>query len=122
MKVLLGIGGSPDSLAALSRVVERAASVGDALTIAIVENPAADRSTVELAERVERELEAADIDADVRTVAGDPGSRLVEIAESEGYDVIALGGGEQTPMGKISVGSIAEFVILNSRVSVFLVR
>jgi nucleotide-binding universal stress UspA family protein len=62
------------------------------------------------------------VEATVRTVTGDPGSRLVEIAETEGFDVIALGGGEQTPMGKISVGSIAEFVILNARVSVLLVR
>ena len=122
MTVLLGIGGSRDSLAALSRVVERAAAVGDALTVAIVENPAAELSTAALGERVEGELEAAGIEAEVRIVSGDPGSRLVEIAETEGFDVIALGGGEQTPMGKISVGSIAEFVILNARVSVFLVR
>ena len=122
MKVLLGVGGSPDSLAALSRIVERAAAVGDELTVAIVDNPATDASKAELAARVKREVEKAGVDADVRAVSGDPGSRLVEIAESEGYDVIALGGGQQTPMGKISVGSIAEFVVLNSRVSVFLVR
>ena len=122
MKVLLGVGGSPDSLAALSRIVERAAAVGDELTVAILENPATDASKAELAERVKRELSKAEIDADVRTIDGDPGSGLVEIAEREDFDVIALGGGEQTPMGKISVGSIAEFVVLNSRVSVFLVR
>ena len=122
MKVLLGVGGSPDSLAALSRIVERAAAVGDELTVAILENPATEVSRAEIAERVKRELSKAEIDADVRTIGGDPGSRLVEIAEREEFDVIALGGGEQTPMGKISVGSIAEFVVLNSRVSVFLVR
>ena len=122
MKVLLGVGGSPDSLSALSRIVDRAAAVGDELTVAIVENPAADVSRADLAARVRRELEKAEVDATIRTISGDPGSRLVEIAESEGFDVIAIGGGEQTPMGKISVGSIAEFVVLNSRVSVFLVR
>ena len=122
MKVLLGVGGSPDSLAALSRIVDRAAAVGDELTVAIVENPATDASRADIAERVEEELDRADVEAAVRTISGDPGSRLVEIAESEGFDVIALGGGERTPMGKISVGSIAEFVVLNSRVSVFLVR
>ena len=122
MKVLLGVGGSPDSLAALSRIVARAAAVGDELTVAIVENPATDVSRADLAARVKRELEKAEVDATIRTISGDPGSRLVEVAESEGFDVIALGGGEQTPMGKISIGSIAEFVVLNSRVSVFLVR
>jgi nucleotide-binding universal stress UspA family protein len=122
MKVLLGVGGSPDSLAALSRIVDRAAAVGDELTVAILENPATDASRADIAARVKRELDRADVDATVRTVSGDPGSRLVEIAEDEGFDVVALGGGERTPMGKISVGSIAEFVVLNSRVSVFLVR
>lgn len=122
MKVLLGVGGSPDSLAALPRVVERAARVGDELTVAVVENPAADATPAEVEARVREELAAADVEADVRVVSGDPGSRLVELAEAEGFDVIALGGGEQTPMGKISVGAIAEFVILNARTSVFLVR
>ena len=122
MKVLLGVGGSPDSLSALSQIVERAASVGDELTVAIVENPATDASMADLEAQVGRELTDAGIEATIRTVTGDPGSKLVEIAETEGFDVIALGGGEQTPMGKISVGSIAEFVILNARTSVFLVR
>lgn len=122
MKVLLGVGGAPDSLVALSRIVERAAGVGDELTVAVVENPASDVSPAELEERVRTELEAADVEAAIRRLSGDPGSRLVELAEEEGFDVIALGGGEQTPMGKISVGSIAEFVVLNARVSVFLVR
>lgn len=122
MKVLLGVGGSPDSLSALSQVVDRAASVGDELTVVILENPVTDASTAELAARVRRKVEKAGVDASIRTVSGDPGSRLVEIAETEGFDVVALGGGEQTPMGKISLGQIAEFVVLNARVSVFLVR
>lgn len=122
MKVLLGVGGSPDSLAALPRVVERAARVGDELTVVVVENPASDASRSDVEAHVRRELAEADVQASVRTVTGDPGSRLVEIAETEEFDVIALGGGERTPMGKISVGTIAEFVILNARTSVFLVR
>ena len=122
MKVLLGVGGSPDSLVALSTIVERAAAVGDELTVAVVENPETEVSASELEGRVRDELEAVGVEASVRHLSGDPGSALVEIAEKEGFDVVALGGGEQTPMGKISVGSIAEFVVLNARVSVFLVR
>jgi hypothetical protein len=44
------------------------------------------------------------------------------MAETGGFDEIALGGGQTSPMGKINVGSIAEFVLLNARVSVRLVR
>lgn len=122
MKVLLGVGGRPDSLTALSQVVERASTVGDALTVAVLDNPEADVDPTELTERVREELVRVGADAEIRTVSGDPGSQLVQIAESEDFDAIALGGGEQTPMGKISVGSIAEFVVLNARTSVFLIR
>lgn len=122
MNVLLGIGGSDDSLRALERVVERAAAVGDDLTVAVVENPRSGRSPAEVAELARETIAAAGIDADVRMVEGDPGARLVEVAESEGFDEIALGGGQTSPMGKIKVGGIAEFVLLNANTTVRLVR
>lgn len=122
MKVLLGVGGSPDSLSALSQVVDRASAVGDALTVAVLDNPEADVAPADLEARVRDELARVGVEADVRTLSGDPGSALVELAEAEGFDTIALGGGEQTPMGKISVGPIAEFVVLNARTSVLLIR
>jgi nucleotide-binding universal stress UspA family protein len=122
MKVLLGIGGSDDSIRALERVVDRAAAVGDELTIAIVENPRSPRSRDAVAERAREELDAAGIDAEIRQVDGDPGSELVDMAEREEFDEIALGGGQTSPMGKINVGSIAEFVLLNAHTTVRLVR
>ncbi|MDY6818435.1 MAG: universal stress protein [Halobacteriales archaeon] len=122
MKVLLGIGGSEDSLAALERMIERAERSGDELTVAIVDNPDTDPTPSNVEDRVESALAAADIDPVVRRVTGDPGSRLVEIAETESFDAIALGGGTESPMGKIRLGHIAEFVILNANVTVILVR
>jgi nucleotide-binding universal stress UspA family protein len=122
MKVLLGIGGSDDSFRALDRTVRRAGEAGDELTVAVVENPESDRSPTEIRERVEAVLAESEVDAGVREVAGDPGAELVRIAEDEGFDGIVLGGGQRSPMGKIRLGHIAEFVLLNSRVSVTLVR
>ena len=122
MKVLLGIGGSDDSLRALQRAVERAAAAGDDLTIAIVENPDSEWAPPEVRERVDEVLAATDLEADVRTLEGHPGSQLLEIAEREGCDRIVLGGGEKSPLGKVQLGSIAEFVLLNATVSVTLVR
>ncbi|MFC7070190.1 universal stress protein [Halobaculum lipolyticum] len=122
MKVLLGIGGSEDSLRALEDTVERARAAGDDLTVAVVENPRSERTPEEVDERVRSVLTDAGLDADVRRVEGDAGSRIVAIAEDEGFDMIALGGGETSPMGKINLGSIAQFVLLNSHVSVKLVR
>ena len=122
MKVLCGIGGSDDSLRALERTVDRAAAAGDDLTIAVVDNPDAERSPDELVETAERAVDDAGIDAEIRRIEGDPGSRLVEIAESEEFEEIVLGGGQTSPMGKITIGTIAEFVLLNAKTSVTLVR
>jgi nucleotide-binding universal stress UspA family protein len=122
MKVLLGMGGAEDSLEALEETVTRAAAAGDELTIGIVENPESDRTPEQLVSAANAELEAVGLDADVRQLSGDPGSSLVELAESGEFDQIVLGGGQRSPMGKIRLGHIAEFVLLNSRVSVKLVR
>ena len=122
MRVLLGIGGTDDSLRALEETIERAKRAGDELTVAVVDNPASERTADEVETLVRDALDDADVEADVRRVEGDPGSRLVDVAESEGYDRIVLGGGETSPMGKINIGSVGEFVLLNSHISVTLVR
>ncbi|RCU46904.1 universal stress protein [Haloplanus salinus] len=122
MKLLLGIGGSDDSTRALERTVERVAETGDDLTVAILRNPATEVDPATIEERTQTVLDEADMAAPVRHLDGDPGSQLVDLAEREGFDRIVLGGGETSPMGKIKLGGIAEFVLLNSHVSVTLVR
>ena len=122
MQVLLGIGGSEDAFRALARTVERVRDTGDALTVAVLENPVVEADLGAVADRVRAELEAADVEADVRELEGAPGPALVTLAETEGYDEIVLGGGQESPMGKIDVGRIAEYVVLNATVTVTLVR
>lgn len=122
MKVLLGVGGSEDSIRAVEQTVSRAAAAGDELTIAVVENDDADPTREEVQARVEEILADAGVDAEIRHLEGDPGSRLVDTAEEEGFEQIVIGGGQTSPMGKINLGSIAEFVLLNSHVTVSLVR
>ena len=122
MKVLLGIGGTDGSVDALDRTVTRAAEAGDDLTVAIVDSDDADASHTELADRVEAAVAATELSVDVRHVEGEPGSALVDIAESEGFDEIVLGGSTTSPMGKITLNQTAEFVLLNSHVTVTLVR
>jgi nucleotide-binding universal stress UspA family protein len=122
MKVLCGIGGSDDSLRALDHVVERAAVANDDLTVAVVDNEDSSIAPEEVMRRARDAVEEGGIDAEVRRVEGDPGSRLVEIAEREAFDEVVLGGGHTSPMGKITIGPIAEFVLLNAKTSVRLVR
>ncbi|WP_280587463.1 universal stress protein [Halorubrum sp. Boch-26] len=122
MKVLCGIGGSDDSLRALDRTVDRAAVADDDLTVAVVENEDSSVAPEDVMQRARDAIDDAGIDADVRRVEGDPGSRLIEIAEREAFEEIVLGGGHTSPMGKITIGPIAEFVLLNAKTSVTLVR
>ena len=122
MKVLLGIGGGDDSLRALEQTVSRAAEAGDDLTVAVVDDPGAERPVDDIENEVERVLAEAGLDAEIRHIDGDAGSELVRIAESEGFERVALGGGTTSPMGKIQLGSTAQFVLLNSHVTVSLIR
>jgi nucleotide-binding universal stress UspA family protein len=122
MKVLLGIGGTDGSLGALERTVDRAVAAGDDLTVAIVESEGTDADRDELEARVESAVSGTELSVDVRHVEGEPGIQLVDIAESEGFDEIVLGGSTTSPMGKIKINQTAEFVLLNSHVTVTLVR
>lgn len=122
MRTLLGVGGSTDSLYALEEAIDRAKQASDELTIAIVENPDSSLSEAEVRDRIAGALEAAEFQAEVRTLSGHPGSQLIELAERESFDRIVLGGGETSPLGKIQLGEIAEFVLLNARTTVTLIR
>lgn len=122
MKLLLGVISDTGYAEALEQTVERADVADDELTVAIIENPSTDTQLAEVKETIRAVLAEADVDAEIRHIEGDPGSRLIEIAETEGFDRIILGGGQTSPMGKIKIGSTAEFVLLNSHTSVTLVR
>ncbi|MFB6112092.1 MAG: universal stress protein [Halobacteriaceae archaeon] len=122
MRVLLGIGGSEDSVRALERTLHRAREAGDELTIAVLENPESERPPPAVIDLVRDRLAAMDLTAEVRRLTGEPGPALVELAERGSYDEVVLGGGDRSPMGKLTVGSIAEFVLLNGEITVTLVR
>jgi nucleotide-binding universal stress UspA family protein len=122
MRVLLGVGGSELSYQALEKTIERASEAGDDLTVAVFDNEEMDTDSEAVTQRVEEMLEEAGFEAEIHQVDGDPGSRLVDIAESENFDRIVLGSGERSTLGKIQLGSIAEFVLLNAQTPVTLIR
>lgn len=122
MKVLLGVEGSDESRRALDETLARAAETDDELTIAVFEKPGVERDADEVETAARERLSEAGVDATIRRIEGDPGSQLVQIAEADGYDQLVIGGGEVSPMGKIQLGSITEFVLLNAQITVKLVR
>jgi len=122
MRVLLGLAGSEESMRALERTAERAAGAGDDLTIAVLEKEGMERSQDAVAADAREVAADHGLDVDVRVSSGHPGSSLVDLAEREGFDEIAIGGGTESPMGKIRLGPVTEFVLLNATMSVRLVR
>lgn len=123
MKILLGLGSGDDSIHALERTARRVDAAGDELSVT-VGGPGPLSSIEELERRVRSELSTLGVDAEVRTIGAeeDLGGYLVETAEREEFDSIVLEGGDKSPMGKIQLSSTAEFVLLNARTSVTLVR
>ncbi|SFC71414.1 Universal stress protein family protein [Halobiforma haloterrestris] len=122
MDVLMGLGGSDESIKTLRRTIERTREVDDDLTVAILEKPESKRSQEEMREQAEELLDGTDIDADIVELEGDPGSALVDYAEQGEFDQLVIGGGTLSPMGKIQLGPITEFVLLNAPTTVKLVR
>ncbi|WP_324665560.1 universal stress protein [Haloarcula sediminis] len=123
MDILLGVGGSELSYQALEETIERARTAGDELTVAIFDSEEVSADIAEIQRRVEEILAETDFAVDTRRLEGEtPGSELVSLAETEGFDRIVLGGGERSTLGKIQLGAIVEFVLLNSQMPVTLIR
>lgn len=122
MRVLVGVNGAEQSIAALERAIERAQETDDDLTVALFEGPSGSRSVSEMRERAQTILAEHGIDADLWELEENPGSRLVEVAEAEEFDQLVISDGEPTPMGKIQLDSVSQFVLFNSQVTVKLVR
>lgn len=121
MRVLVAVEGSDESWRALENTIERATEAGDEVTVAVFAK--ADQSLAELEASVRERLDETDLETDVIVIEEEhPPGRLVEIAETEGYDQLVIGGGNQSPMGKIEMGTITEFVVLNAKVTVRLER
>jgi nucleotide-binding universal stress UspA family protein len=122
MKVLLGHSGSELSWAAFRQTVERAQEAGDSLTVAVYDDDAVEHPLDETESRAREELAQTDVDADLRRLEGHVGGALVEIADGEDFDRLVVAGGSRSTLGKIQLGSVAEFVVLNAETPVTLIR
>lgn len=119
MRLIVAIDGSENALAGLEEVVERARQTGDEVTVAVYSH---DDSLATVETAVHDRLDALGFDAGVEMLAEDPGSQLVTLAEREEYDRIVLSGGQTSPLGKIQLDSLVEFVLLNAHTTVTLIR
>ena len=122
MKLLVGVGVRDDAGAALEAVVSRAREAGDDLTVAVYAGGGDEEGVEAVETRVRSHLDDLGFEARVERVEGDPGSQLVELADAGDYDRLVIPGGTRSPMGKVRLSDAAEFVLLNARSSVTLLR
>lgn len=122
MEVLIGIGGGDHAWDALEETIGRAQEAGDDLTVAIYEDEGVSLAAEEIEQRVRDTLDGTGVDAAFRHVSGHPGGALVEMADGEGFDRLVVAGGSRSTLGKIQLGSVAEFVVLNAETPVTLIR
>jgi nucleotide-binding universal stress UspA family protein len=118
MRFLVGADGSDRSLQAITETLERMHD-GDGVTVALY---AIDDDLDAVEAQIHDHLGAQTDTVELMRVTDDPGSTLVELAERDGYDRIVLAGGKRSPLGKIQLGSVVEFVLLNARSTVTLIR
>lgn len=121
MRLLVGIDRSDRTNAVLEAATERATETGNALTVAVVETGESPPSD-QLEQEVQAFLSERSVDATVRSLTGPAGSQLVELAEREAFDRLVIDGGQRSPLGKIQLPDVAEFVLLNATMTVTLVR
>jgi nucleotide-binding universal stress UspA family protein len=119
MRLIVGVDGSETALAGLEEVVSRARQTGDEVTVAVYSHDD-DLASAEAA--VREKLDNLDFDARVEQIADEPGGQLVQLAETDDYDRIVLSGGQTSPLGKIQLDSVIEFVLLNAHTTVTLIR
>lgn len=120
MYILLGLGPGDLWPRALEETVSHTREMEDGLTVAIF---GAEDEREEIHERAREQLSDTGFEVDIRHVEGDhPGSRIVDLAETGGYDRIVIPGGQRSPLGKIQFDDVTEFVLLNAAITVTLVR
>lgn len=120
MRVIVGFDGSDHSIRALEETIERGREADDDVTVAIYTE--GETPLDELEASVRDQLQTHGLDAAVERLTADPGGGLVELAEQGSYDRIVLPGGHRSPLGKIQLDSTLEYVLLNARTTVTLVR
>ena len=120
MRVLVAIEDSDRGMQALEAVAARAREAGDSVTVAVY--TATEETLEETTAAVKDRIETLDLDAEIVEIEDETGSKLVDLAEREGFDQIVLSGGHRSPLGKIKLDSVHEFVLLNTQTTVKLVR
>ncbi|MCP3955764.1 MAG: universal stress protein [Desulfobacterales bacterium] len=130
MKILVGIDGSNTSREALKIAIKNAhAFKGELMAITSMTTGTADQSKAitdakETLEDVKAEVEKVGLTCNTHLLirGNSAGEDIVEFAETNAVDLIVVGVKRRSRVGKILMGSSAQFVILKAKCPVLSVK
>lgn len=92
--------------------------IGDVADVGRIDLPSIDAA--EVAGEVAKEMSGEGFSVSAGSATGDPARRILEEAESGGYDLIVLGASHTSWMGNLLLGSVSTYVLHHSPVSVLI--
>lgn len=122
MEVLVGVNGTNPSLEALEMTIQRAEKTDDRVIVVVLDDPSTELTEQELRDRVESMSADTDVVTEIQVSDGDPGPELVSVAETKDVQQVVLGDRSRSPMGKIQIDRIVQYVLFNTQRTVKLVR
>jgi len=138
--LLVAYDGSEQSIRALKTGIEMARSwnatlevvhvfdipmliVGEAMIPPPVENSVAIAQEADnLAAEAQSILSAADMQAEVTVLQGDPGRRIIETAKEKQTDLIIIGSRGLSGLREMFLGSVSSYIVKHSEVAVHILK
>ncbi|MGC8781078.1 MAG: universal stress protein [Anaerolineae bacterium] len=135
-RILVAVDGSTYGLAAVKAAAKLAAERGIKLVTLInvipvavstmgpapVAAPPEDIASWEVFEQPKAILQEAGVDAKLLLRVGDPAYEIIQVAKTEGYDLIVVGHRGLSPIKAFLLGSVSNRVVTHAPCSVLVVR
>lgn len=118
-KILIATDGSKHSEKAATAAIELSQLTKGKITAIYVEDR--DKKGIEATERIREMAGKAGIPFEAKIVEGNPANEILKFAEDAKMDVIVIGSIGVTGLKKFMIGSVAEKVVLHSKVPVLTV-
>ena len=118
-KILIATDGSKHSEKAAVTGIELAKLTKGKVTAIYVEDR--DKQGIEATERVRDLASKAGIPFEAKIIEGNPANEILKFAEDAKMDIIVIGSIGVTGLRKFMIGSVAEKVVLHSKVPVLTV-
>lgn len=119
-RLLVAYDGGPSAKRAIEHVASSPLYAGVHVTVATVGSPSG--AVSQGLNEARAALLAVGIEAETRTLAGEPDQVLGRLIEAEGFDMLVMGAHGQSRIRALIIGSITSEMIRSCRVPVMLIR